>query len=78
MDANKYPDLKAAFSTNTTKLFNHFCQYGMKEGRIGTDNFNVTVYKNSYADLQKAFGNDLPSYYKHYVQHGYKEGRKAV
>lgn len=74
----KYPDLKRAFGTNATALFNHFTVYGMKEGRMGNENFNVQVYKANYKDLQNAFGEDLPSYYKHYIQYGKKEGRKAV
>lgn len=76
--ANKYADLKAAFGTNATNLFNHFTTYGMKEGRQAISTFNVTVYKNTYADLRSAFGDNLPNYYKHYIQYGYKEGRKCV
>lgn len=76
--ANKYSDLKKAFGSNSAALFNHFCTYGMKEGRIASNNFNVTVYKNNYADLRKAFGNNLPLYYKHYITNGYKENRKCM
>lgn len=76
--ANKYADLKKAFGTNATALFNHFCTYGMKEGRMGRDNFNVNKYKEYYADLRVAFGNNLPLYYKHYIQFGYKEKRKCI
>ncbi len=76
--ANKYPDLKKAFGTNATALFNHFVKYGAKEKRQASAAFNVEVYKNSYVDLQKAFGDNYPEYYKHYIQFGRKEGRKAV
>lgn len=75
--SNKYPDLKKAFGTNATKLFSHFCEHGVKEGRQAIDSFNVEVYKNNYTDLRNAFGNDLPKYYEHYIQYGYKEGRRA-
>jgi murein DD-endopeptidase MepM/ murein hydrolase activator NlpD len=75
--ANSYSDLKRHFGNDTTKLFNHFCQNGMKEGRIASANFNVITYKNRYADLRKTFGDNLPAYYKHYVEHGYKEGRSG-
>ena len=74
----KYADLKKAFGTNATNLFNHFTQYGMKEGRQACATFDVNAYRSRYADLQKAFGNNLPEYYKHYIQYGYKEGRKAT
>lgn len=76
--ANKYNDLRTEFGTNATKLFSHFCQYGMREARQAITTFNVTAYRNRYTDLQKAFGNDLPSYYRHYIEYGKKEGRSAV
>lgn len=76
--ANKYSDLKQAFGTNSTALFNHFCSNGMKEGRIASANFNVNVYKSTYADLRNAFGNNIPLYYKHYIINGHAEKRKCV
>lgn len=76
--ANTNADLKKAFGTNAINLFNHFKNYGMKEGRKASANFDVKVYKNTYADLRAAFGENLPLYYKHYIEHGKKEGRKAV
>lgn len=76
--ANEYSDLKAAFGTNATKLWNHFTENGMKEGRQAHSKFNVNIYKNRYTDLQNAFGNNLPEYYKHYCQYGEKEGRNAI
>lgn len=76
--ANTYTDLKKAFGVNATALFNHFKQYGMKEGRKASTNFDVKVYKNTYTDLRAAFGENLPLYYKHYIEHGKNEGRKAV
>lgn len=76
--ANKYPDLKNAFGTNSTALFRHFCTNGMKEGRMGSVNFNVNTYKSNYIDLKNAFHDNLPLYYKHYITNGYKENRKCV
>lgn len=76
--SNKYADLKRIYGTNSTNLFNHFKNHGMKEGRQASANFNAIVYKSRYADLQKAFGNNLPEYYKHYIQCGEKEGRQAL
>lgn len=76
--AKKYADLKKAFGTDAKKLFNHFCTYGMKEGRQAISSFNVIAYKNNYKDLRNAFGSDLPAYYRHYIQFGKKEKRKAT
>ncbi len=76
--SDKYSDLKKAFGTDAEKLFNHFLQYGMKEGRQAISTFNANTYKNNYEDLRKAFGDNIVSYYKHYLQYGYKENRKTI
>lgn len=76
--SKKYSDLKKSFGTDANKLFNHFCTYGMKEGRQAISTFNVQKYKNYYEDLQKAFGSNLPLYYEHYIKFGKKEKRKAT
>ena len=75
--STKYPDLKAAGITSDSALLNHFITSGMKEGRQGSEEFNVYVYMNNYPDLKAAFGNDLPKYYLHYMNAGKAEGRVA-
>ncbi len=75
---NKYSDVKKAYDNDTGKAFQHFLNYGMKEGRQGCESFDVTSYKNRYADLQKAYGSDLVKYYYHYVNYGQKEGRNGT
>lgn len=76
--ANKYADLKNAFGTDVTKLFDHFCNHGMKEGRIASNTFDVNKYREYYADLRNVFGHNLPAYYKHYIQFGHKEKRRCI
>lgn len=79
--ANNNADVKAAFGTDATKLFNHFCTYGMKEARQAIASFNVKVYKANNADIVKALGsnaNNWAEYYKHYCVYGYKENRKCI
>lgn len=71
----KYPDLQKAYGKNVDGLFNHFCKYGLFEGRQAISTFNPVAYKNRYADLQKAFGNTWIKYYQHYLLYGIKEGR---
>ena len=73
----KYSDLQKAFGNDKDLYFKHFCQYGMKEGRIAKKDFNVIKYKEKYEDLRKAFGSNLIEYYKHYCLYGKKEGRKG-
>ena len=53
----------------------HFINFGMNEGRQGSDKFDVFSYKNAYGDLRSAFGTDLKQYYYHYISNGYAEKR---
>jgi len=74
---SKYEDLRKAFGTDESAYFNHFCTYGMKEGRQASSAFNVQNYRSRYSDLRKTFGNNLPLYYKHYLEFGISENRNA-
>lgn len=73
----KYEDLQRAFGKDEVALFNHFINYGMKEGRQAHKDFDVLKYRDAYIDLREAFGDDLKSYYRHYLDYGLKEGRKG-
>lgn len=74
---NTYPDVAAAFGMNEAKLFDHFVNYGVKEGRSASAEFNPQAYRQRYEDLQQAFGNDMASYCTHYINYGRSEGRNA-
>ena len=75
---NKYPDVKRVCGNNDYAALKQFVQYGMKEGRQGSPNFELQSYKNANSDLRRKFGKDNEKYYMHYIQFGFKEGRKAV
>ena len=75
---NTYADLQAAFGYDETALYNHYIQFGIKEGRSGSEEFNCSVYAGNYADLRAVFGTDITSYCLHYEQHGQSEARNAV
>lgn len=75
--SDKYSDLKQAFGENGNLLFNHFINYGMKEGRQASASFNPKYYKANYVDLAKAFGANYTQYYIHYIDNGIKEKRIA-
>lgn len=74
---SKYPDLKQAYGDDYMGAFNHFIDWGMREGRQASSEFEVYSYKGRYSDLQSAFGNDLVGYYNHYCVAGIYEGREA-
>ncbi len=71
------PDVVQVLGKDERVVLKHFLEYGMKEGRQASANFNVQCYKANYEDLQKAFGNDLTLYYKHYIEYGQSEARNA-
>lgn len=72
---NAYPDLQAAFGNDAGKLFSHFVNYGIKEGRSGCSEFNIAAYRANNPDLVAAFGNNLAAYCRHYINFGKAEGR---
>jgi murein DD-endopeptidase MepM/ murein hydrolase activator NlpD len=78
--ANSYSDLKRHFGTDATKLFQHYINFGIQEGRQAISTFNVKIYKLSNPDLQAAFGekDGYKPYVLHYLQYGHKENRKTV
>lgn len=76
MSAN--PDLQKAYDGNPGSAISHFILYGMDEGRVASNNFNVISYKNRYPDLRRVLGNNLRSYYLHYMNIGKQEGRIAT
>lgn len=76
--ASHNSDVVKALGNNESKLFEHFCLFGMNEHRQASPDFDVLKYKDRYPDLQSAFGTNYPEYYKHYCQFGHKEGRIAI
>ncbi len=77
---NKYPDMKKIYQNDDMGALRHFVLYGIKEGRQGSANFNLQIYRQNSPDLQKYYGfaseNNI-KYVAHYIYHGYKENRKA-
>ncbi|MBQ6887226.1 MAG: VanW family protein [Lachnospiraceae bacterium] len=74
---NKYPDLQVQIGYDYNGLYNHYIEYGLREGRWGSGEFNCLTYKNNYIDLQVAFGNNYNAYCTHYEVYGKAEGRNA-
>ena len=73
--ANQYKDLKDAFGTNEEALYQHFLDYGVKEGRVMNPIIDVAAYREKYEDLDKAFGDNWDAYVDHYFTYGVKENR---
>ncbi|MBO5147361.1 MAG: RICIN domain-containing protein [Clostridia bacterium] len=76
--ASKNADLKAAFGTDAQKLYNHFLDFGIKEGRQASPNFSIKYYTESNSDLKAAFGTNYLKAMEHFVKYGSKEIRKTA
>ena len=76
--AEKYSDIKKAYSDDDVGAIAHFVYFGMAEKRTGNKEFDVISYWNRYPDLRKSFGNNWTSYYIHYMNFGKDEGRSAI
>ncbi|WP_051656470.1 hypothetical protein [Butyrivibrio sp. AE3004] len=80
-DENYYlsnnPDVAQSTGGDSAATLQHFLKYGIKEGRAGNAEFNVSIYRAKNADLDAAFGDDLAKYYQHYVNNGKLENRVA-
>lgn len=75
---NTYPDLQTAIGLDQEKLFAHFVNNGIREGRNGNSEFNLRSYITNNQDLMTAYGENLAGYCKHYVELGKAEGRNAL
>lgn len=74
--AEKYSDLKEAYGNDEEALYQHFINYGIKEGRVMNPVIDVVKYREQYKDLQEAFGDDWDAYINHYFVYGVNEHRE--
>ena len=81
-DADYYlknnPDVAKWANNDKDKALQHFINYGMAEGRRGSEAFDVQSYYNEYADLRSAYGTNISKYYIHYMKWGKNEGRHGA
>ena len=73
--AKQNPDVVKAFGSDPEVLFQHFINFGIKEGRNINSLFDIKAYMKAYPDLQTAFGNDFSKYYIHFATCGQTEHR---
>ena len=77
-----YNDLRCAFIKpgidSFTAASQHWCDYGVKEGRHGIQSFNNKAYLARYKDLQKDLGKDnITQATTHFIETGFNEGRSG-
>jgi hypothetical protein len=71
----KYPDLAAHGLTTPEQLSQHWKEFGIKEGRQGSPEFNSVQYLDGYPDLRKNGVQTPEQALQHYLTHGVAEGR---
>ncbi len=69
------PELVDLLGGSYKALFDHFCKYGVYEGRTCNANFDPSAYVSAYSDAKEAAKNDVLKAYIHYVNVGLTEGR---
>ena len=75
---NHNADIKAAYGNNDKLAIWHFVNFGMNEGRVASENFDVKSYRRQYSDLRSAYGENYKLYYLHYMICGKSEGRNTT
>jgi hypothetical protein len=81
--ANFFSDIRNAFDSDQTAIWNHFLQFVLISGnephRISgfSPIFDPTYYLSRYEDLQLAFDNSPILALQHFVNFGMSEGRSA-
>ncbi len=77
--ANRYPDLKAAYGTDESKLYNHFINYGIEEGRSASPYFDVKVYMNQNSQkFQETNKGNYEKAFKHFLSNCKKTDRMKL
>ncbi len=77
--ANCYPELKAAYGTDETKLYNHFINYGIEEGRCASPYFDVKVYMNQNSqNFQEENKGNYEKAFKHFLSNCKKTDRMKL
>ncbi|MDO4747902.1 MAG: RICIN domain-containing protein [Eubacteriales bacterium] len=76
--SNAHADLKSAYGTDADKLYQHFLDFGIKEGRQAHPVFDVKYYLSANSDLKSTYGEDYAKGINHYLSFGYKESRKTA
>lgn len=71
--ADNNPDLKEAFGYDEERLYRHFLEFGLEEGRQMNPVLDVVAYRAAYNDLDEAFGDDWNAYVNHFVTCGVYE-----
>ena len=64
----RYEDIRNVIGNDEKKLLEHFKEFGMKEARVASPNFDVKAYMLNNLDLVGQMkADDLTEYFAHYI-----------
>jgi hypothetical protein len=70
-------DIRSLVGTDEKALLKHFICYGMYEGRIANEDFDIIAYERYNPDVVTLWKFDQRACYLHYITNGKEEGRRA-
>ena len=75
-----YSDLAETYGTDADKLYEHFTNFGVKEGRKASAVFDVKYYLKNNTHVQEAIGSttDYEAAYEYFLETGYKKKAKTA
>ncbi len=74
--ANNNKDLVDAFGRDATRLYQHFKEFGIKEGRAGSAAFDIKHFVNTSPDLVTAYGTNYLEAFKFFIKYGHKDAQR--
>ena len=75
--AEKYPDLKTAYGTDEAKLYQHFIELGIEEGRCASPFFDVRFYMNHNGEeLREHCHGDYTVAFAHFLEYVYETNER--
>lgn len=76
--AAKYSDAKSSCGSDATKLYNHFLNTGISQGRQASPLFDVKYYLENNSAVKDACGSDYQKAYDYFLEKGYKTAAKTA
>lgn len=70
-------DIQSSVGTDEMALLKHFICYGMYEGRIANEDFDIIAYERYNPDVVTLWKFDQRACYLQYITKGKEEGRRA-
>ncbi len=75
--AERYPELKAAYGMDEVKLYEHYVNYGVEEGRCASPYFDVRFYMNNNGEgLREHCHGDYTVAFAHFLKYVYETNER--